>query len=552
MSDRDRSRGMLKQAILAVQAGRTKEARKLLVTLVQQNPRDVTAWVWLGKAMDDPAKRRDCFTRALQLDPGNEEARRGMVALLSGPTATGEASLPVREEPGESEELLVEGEEEDEAAAGPQQISAYPSPCPNCGAHLRYDVGRHALRCAHCGTEKAVPTPTYIVEWLGMPPDLSGADAQGELIRRETLRCRSCGATTAFSSRAASLACPYCGSPQVVRSKGQVYLVPPRALIPFEVDEEGAKEALYAWLAEGYWHPDDLAKRAELVELHGVYLPFWGFKGLAEVTFQLQGSGLALDTMPMLPSQQTQHLNVSELLIPGSLSIDERTQRQIEPFDLDQAVPFCPEYLAGWPAEVYQVALADATLEARGRMSKEARNKADALTPVLNLNIDEYDIGGIPVNFGSRSRQRNRQVTYTPTISTIRLDSFMHYILPMWMGTYRYRGRTYAFAVNGQTGKAGGEAPRGGTMGILTIVLGVVIVALVGFLLVRFWPAIVTFVQSAPQSAPEGAEIQDPGTAMYVGVGIMMLFVFGLFGAASQWKRIEAWFGKGTDQEDRH
>jgi DNA-directed RNA polymerase subunit RPC12/RpoP len=410
-------------------------------------------------------------------------------------------------------------------------------------------VGRHALRCAHCGTEKAIPAPTYIIEWLGMPPDLSGADAQGELIRRETLRCRSCGATTEFSSRASSLSCPYCGSPQVVQSKGQVYLVPPRALIPFEVDEEGAKEALHTWLAEGYWHPDDLVQRAELVELHGTYLPFWGFKGLAEVTFQLQGASLALDTMPMVPSQQTQHINVRDLLIPGSLSMDARTQRQIEPFDLDQAVPFRPEYLAGWPAEVYQVALADATIEARGRMSKEARSQADALTPVLNLDIDEYDIGGIPLNIGMRSRQRNRQVTYKPTLSIIRLDSFMHYVLPVWVGTYRYRGHTYAFAVNGQTGKAGGEAPRGGTAGTLTIVLGVVIVALVGVILWRFWPTIVSFFQSAPQTAPEGTETRDPETTLYLGMGIMVLVVFALFGVAAQWKKIKTWFGRGEERK---
>lgn len=534
--------GLLQQAILALQAGHTEEARRLLATLLQQNPNDATAWVRLGEAMDDPAKRRDCFTRALRLDPDNEQARRGMVALLSGPGLPGEAAQPAEAPPQEA----LAGDE-GRPAPLPRQISAYPSPCPSCGAHLEYSVAARALRCEHCGTEKAIPVSTYIVEWLGMPPDLSGADAQGELIGRETLRCRSCGATTEFSSRTASLACPYCGSPQVVRSKGQAYLIPPRALIPFALDRGGAERALRDWLGAGYWHPDDLAERAEVVDLHPAYLPFWGFKGLAEVTFQVGGSGG--ESLPMVPTSQTQHITVQDLLVPGSLGVDENTLRQVEPFDLNQAVPFRPEYLAGWPAEVYQVALADATIQARDRMSKEARNKADALAPVLNLSLDEVDVGGLPIRLGGmRTQQRSRQVTYKPTISTIRLDSFMHYVLPVWAGAYRYRGRSYAFAVNGQTGKAGGAAPRGGTNAILTVALGAAIVALVGSLLIHFWPAIVGLFRSASTG---GGESQVSPSALYLGMAIMAAVVFLLFGLAARWKGIRSWFRGSEDEQHR-
>jgi predicted RNA-binding Zn-ribbon protein involved in translation (DUF1610 family) len=381
-----------------------------------------------------------------------------------------------------------------------------------------------------------------------MPPDLSGADAQGELVRRETLRCRSCGATTAFSSRAAALSCPYCGSPQVVRSKGRVYLVPPRALIPFEVDEEGARAALYQWLEEGYWHPDRLDEEAQVLELHAAYLPFWGFKGIAEVTFQLQGSSAAYETMRAMPSQQTHHLNVEDLLIPGSLSIDEDTQEQIEPFDLDQAVPFRPEYLTGWPAEVYQVALADAAVEARGRMTKEARSKADGLAEVLNASAATATFGAFTPFVGGKSN-RARDVSYAPKMSTIQLDSFMHYVLPVWRGTYRFRGRTYAFAVNGQTGKAGGEAPRGGTLGVLTIVIGVVIVALLGVILWRAWPAIVDFFSFSDTSSPPPKTVAEAGSQLlpYVAFFISAAVVTIVFGVAARWPRIKGWFEKRKD-----
>ena len=32
-------------------------------------------------------------------------------------------------------------------------------------------------------------------------------------------------------------------------------------------------------------------------------------------------------------------------------------------------------------------------------------------------------------------------------------------LLPVWVAAYRYRGRTFRFVVNGQTGQAHGERP---------------------------------------------------------------------------------------------
>lgn len=125
MSEKDAPETRLKRAVLAVQSGRLGEARRLLVRILRQDPRNVDAWVWLGKAVDDPEKRRERFSRALRVDPDNEEARRGLVALLSGPQAA-------------------------EVSAGkpPMRISAYPLRCPNCVRPYvtRSPSGRYAVR----------------------------------------------------------------------------------------------------------------------------------------------------------------------------------------------------------------------------------------------------------------------------------------------------------------------------------------------------------------------------------------------------------------------
>ncbi len=38
-------------------------------------------------------------------------------------------------------------------------------------------------------------------------------------------------------------------------------------------------------------------------------------------------------------------------------------------------------------------------------------------------------------------------------------ETFKHILLPVWMAAYKYRGRTFRFVVNGQTGRVQGERP---------------------------------------------------------------------------------------------
>jgi DNA-directed RNA polymerase subunit RPC12/RpoP len=449
----------LKKAVMAVQSGRLAEARAILATMLRQDPKDVKAWVWLGKAVDDPAKRRECFSRALHLDPNNEEARLGMIALLSGP------------------EMVVEG-----TAERPTQVTAYPLPCPNCGAHLRFDVAARALRCQHCGTERPLPGKPHPPTWLGLPPDLSIPEAQQEPAGKEALRCRSCGAVTDLSIRTASLSCPFCGSPQVVREKAGSFLIPPRAIIPFELDQPAAEQALRDWLGQGWHRPTDLPQKAELLDLHGVYLPFWAFKGLGVVSYRVENFGYSC--LPPVESPR-QHVPVHDVLLPASFSLGREVLRQVEPYNLEAALAFRPEYLAGWPAEVYQLALADAAMEAQIRMSQESRTKAEVLAPVM-ADTDHLD-----AEYAGWGRYGGSRVTHQrPDFCTVQLDSFLHLMLPVWLGAYRYRGQTYSFAVNGQTGKVGGEVPRSAATTTLTVACGAASLALLGMVLWYFWPAI--------------------------------------------------------------
>jgi tetratricopeptide (TPR) repeat protein len=72
---------LLSQAKTALKDGRKVEARRLLVQLIQQEPRNETAWLWLSGAVDRAEDRRRCLEQILIINPGNELAKRGLLRL---------------------------------------------------------------------------------------------------------------------------------------------------------------------------------------------------------------------------------------------------------------------------------------------------------------------------------------------------------------------------------------------------------------------------------------------------------------------------------------
>jgi tetratricopeptide (TPR) repeat protein len=59
----------LADGIRCVESGDLNEARRLLSRAVSANPRSAEAWLWLGRALQDPDKQRYCFNTAKDLDP---------------------------------------------------------------------------------------------------------------------------------------------------------------------------------------------------------------------------------------------------------------------------------------------------------------------------------------------------------------------------------------------------------------------------------------------------------------------------------------------------
>ncbi len=149
-----------------------------------------------------------------------------------------------------------------------------------------------------------------------------------------------------------------------------------------------------------------------------------------------------------------------DVLVLASRSLPKRYTDALQPWDLSTLEPYRPEYLAGFRAEGYTVELPDGYDEARTHMDR------------VILRDVKFDIGG--------DRQRVHSVN--TAVSDV---TFKHVLLPVWLAAYKYRGKTYRFVVNGQSGKVqGGERPPWSAwkIAIAVILGGLIVAAGIGYL----------------------------------------------------------------------
>ncbi len=377
---------LLDQAIAAVQVGDLAGGRRMLARVLSRYPRSEEAWLWLSTAVDDLAQRTDCLRRVLALNPRNRVAWERLASLTS-------------ENPGWDRPVI-------------ERATIREFPCPKCAGDLHWDIQHHALLCEHCGYEEAVPEVNAADDERAVYGMLDSPQGQADIGGSFAVRCSRCGATTTTSARNHTVECPFCGTAIQLNVAPEAPVIVPQALVHFHIDEKQARVAIKRWLGRGWLRPADLGAHASILRLRGVYIPFFTFDNLLAASY----------------SDEQHYVFWDDILVCGSYSLPEKIARELEPFETRQLALYRPEFLAGWPAEVSQLSLADASIRARERMMDSMRAEFP-----INAAITEVSMG---------------------------LMSYKHVLLPVWVGSYSYDGRLYTFAVNGQTGKAAGATPR--------------------------------------------------------------------------------------------
>jgi DNA-directed RNA polymerase subunit RPC12/RpoP len=429
-------RQLLVRGVAAAKTGQARdkaEARYYLDWVLRNgdatSDQKSTAWLWLSQVEDDPKKKRDCLENVLASDPANALARRGL-ALIDGRLKAEDIVDPNKP---------IEPVKPD---ATPQSSAVRRYACPKCGGRMSYLAERRSLVCDYCGHRlheyQAIQQGALITEQDFITALATAKGHRWELPVERTLKCETCAATFTISSGQVSGQCPFCGSAHVITtSAGE--LIEPEAILPFQFEADAAGKHIRRWLDKLKFRPGDLNDRAALLRPRKVFLPFWAFDLGGTMNWNAQVEESYGDTGNWIPRNGIYLVYHDDLLIPATRAIPKDVLDDLAEYDTKALVAFSAELLSDAAAEIYQVPLVDASLVAR----QQALRTGQAYVQGRDLAGETYrdffmNSGGLIV------------------------ESYKLTLLPVWITTYRYRKESFLVAVNGQSGKVSGRAPRSG------------------------------------------------------------------------------------------
>ncbi len=347
-------------------------------------------------------------------------------------------------------------------------------PCDTCGSDLRFDPGSQDLSCEYCGNRQSIDASKF--ELLS-ESSFDEALAESDTTTVELTRiagCSNCGAEISFDPDTDALECPFCATPLVIESATSKQ-IRPSGVLPFFLDEPHARDAMTQWLGQLWFAPSRLQEFARKGRrLEGVYVPYWTYDANTRTRYSGQRGTIYYETRSFMKDGKRQTRRVAktrwrsvsgrvarvfdDVLVLGSRSLPQDHTDKLTPWDLSSLTPFDPQYLAGFRAESYTIDIKEGFLTARTFMDR-----------MIARDI-KFDIGG--------DKQR---ITSADTI--VKDVSYKHVLLPIWIAAYKYRGKSYRFVVNGQTGKVSGARPYSAFKIAFAVLLGALLAAAIGFLI---------------------------------------------------------------------
>jgi len=392
----DYGKELLKNGIIEAKAGNKDSARRYFdrATYMSSDHEVMAeAWFQMSQITDDPAEKRKALENCLSNDLQHARARRAL-AILDGKIKPDEIVDP------------------DALPAAPVHLSqadAQRFMCPKCGGRMTFAPDGQSLVCEYCSKNQSLHTqaPTKQEDFIVAMATARGHDKP---LAEQVFQCQGCGAQFILPPNQLSAVCVYCGSPHVVNLEKSKDLIAPDGIIPFAFDQKHAIQLLIDYVEGNKIKPE---KQVE--PPRGLYLPLWTFDlgGAIDYTGQMMENDEGISFHIGLEHRQSNVIQVNDsypLLIhdfpiPASRKCSAPFIRLIPTFDLKAVQPYDPRYLADWPAELYDIPMADASLDARSQalssIKRDLPTKAGLVkllsTSSANMTVDSFRLNFLPV-----------------------------------------------------------------------------------------------------------------------------------------------------------
>ena len=322
--------------------------------------------------------------------------------------------------------------------------------CPCCGGAIAFDSTLQKMKCPYCDTEFEMEAlEGYDAELQSEKSDnmewetSAGGDWQeGETDGLRSYVCKSCGGEIVGDANTAATACPFCGNPVVMMGQFSGALKPD-LVIPFKLDKKAAKAGLMKHLTGKRLLPKIFKDQNHIDEIKAVYVPFWLYDSEADAQLRFTATRTRFWSDDDYDYTETSYYSVRRdgvlgfdaVPVDGSSKMADDLMESIEPFAMQDAVPFKTAYLAGYVADKYDV---DAQKSIQRANERIRQSTEDAFTQtVTGYDSVKMENSSIQLHGGKAK----------------------YALFPVWVLSTSWQGNNYIFAMNGQTGKFVGNLP---------------------------------------------------------------------------------------------
>jgi len=317
---------------------------------------------------------------------------------------------------------------------------------------LQYVPATNSLVCSFCSSTQVIENPNRVIEEHDFKEALNSLDIHKTQKFEREIKCSKCSATFTLTPYSVSSNCPYCNTPAITEFTQPIK---PESILPFTITHKEAQERFRKWIGSLWFAPKELK---EFVDGHhklsGYYLPYWTYDAKTVTRYSGQRGDIYYVTVqkrvmingreqivtqrePRIhwtPVQGVVYNDFDDITIEASKTISHTILDNLAPWDTTKLVPFNEKYLSGFESEEYTIGLDNGFEFAKAKMD------------IVIHQAIRRDIGGDQQQIDSKHTQYNH-ITYKSTL------------FPVWTAKFKWKDKTYNYAINGQTGKIVGERP---------------------------------------------------------------------------------------------
>ena len=209
-------------------------------------------------------------------------------------------------------------------------------------------------------------------------------------------------------------------------------MLEPDGLIPHTLTQKQAIEKLFFWVDLHEIKPE---RKVDIPR--PIYLPLWTFDLGGGINYS--GETIQTETDDFRQEQRVVRINdqypvlVNDFPVPASHRTAHLVTRILPTFDLSRIKSYDPRFIADWPAEIHDIAMSDASLEARGEIAGRTLERVRS----------EY----------------SHLKKFRASSAGMTVESFKLILLPVWITEIHYHGETHTILINGQNGRVVGDTP---------------------------------------------------------------------------------------------